>query len=245
MPSVFLGTDSAIHDIFANFEEEDVQLLQEISQSIQTFDRRKSLRKIQSHDRSAPQLNTPLMLHWSIENFDRTSLRTVSVRGDDSFDIHYLADDQSSESSTCDTVAVEDMDTDAPSPYPMCSSPTQDPISEVSTSANSTPCRAISDLAPPAVSSSHPPTPSSSNSSSASPAVLPITPEKKHSSPVARAITLRAGLPTVVHYHRQSSEEEEDIFEEFAAQGKVIYLPTVNVIEEEATLWLFKLENFS
>lgn len=63
-------------ELFAAFEDKDVQKLHDLITSIQSFDKKKSLRKTITRDDSVPNLSRISISH-SIESFDATSLKHV------------------------------------------------------------------------------------------------------------------------------------------------------------------------
>ncbi|XP_006817407.1 ankyrin repeat domain-containing protein 27-like [Saccoglossus kowalevskii] len=69
----------SMRDLFKAFEESDVVQIKELGESIQTFDKKKDLKKTITRDMSAPRLDGYLKHQMAICNFDRKSLKQVDV----------------------------------------------------------------------------------------------------------------------------------------------------------------------
>ncbi|KAJ7374564.1 Ankyrin repeat domain-containing protein 27 [Desmophyllum pertusum] len=69
-----------LNKLFERLERGDVERLQDISKAVKSFDRRTSLRRTETIDRSSPVIDLHLKHQLSIQHFNRLSLRTVRTR---------------------------------------------------------------------------------------------------------------------------------------------------------------------
>ncbi|XP_068693789.1 ankyrin repeat domain-containing protein 27-like [Montipora foliosa] len=69
-----------LNKLFERLERGDVERLQDIGRAVKSFDRRTSLRRIETIDKSSPLIDLQLKHQLSIHHFDRSSLRKVQTR---------------------------------------------------------------------------------------------------------------------------------------------------------------------
>ncbi|XP_044175914.1 ankyrin repeat domain-containing protein 27-like isoform X2 [Acropora millepora] len=69
-----------LNKLFERLEKGHVERLQDIGKAVKSFDRRRSLRKIQTIDKSSPLIDFQLKHQLSIHHFDHSSLRKVQTR---------------------------------------------------------------------------------------------------------------------------------------------------------------------
>ncbi len=70
----------SVRDLFAAFEATDIARLQQVAHSVQTFNRRASLRSTTTRDRSAPRLDHHLEHLLAVQHYNRTLMRHVEPR---------------------------------------------------------------------------------------------------------------------------------------------------------------------
>ncbi len=70
----------SVRDLFAAFEATDIARLQQVAHSVQTFNRRASLRSTTTRDRSAPRLDHHLEHLLAIQHYNCTLMRHVVPR---------------------------------------------------------------------------------------------------------------------------------------------------------------------
>lgn len=69
-----------LNKLFERLEKGHVERLQDIGKAVKSFDRRRSLRKIQTIDKSSPLIDFQLKHQLSIHHFDHSTLRKVQTR---------------------------------------------------------------------------------------------------------------------------------------------------------------------
>ena len=74
--ATFSNAPISINDLFAAFEEKNLDTLQSLASSIKNFDAKETLRKTETKDSSKPNLR-PLQHSLSIQKFDLCALRHV------------------------------------------------------------------------------------------------------------------------------------------------------------------------
>ncbi len=70
----------SVRDLFAAFESTDIARLQQLAHSVQTFNRRASLRSTTTRDRSAPRLDHHLEHLLAIQHYNPALLKHVVPR---------------------------------------------------------------------------------------------------------------------------------------------------------------------
>ncbi|XP_078364942.1 ankyrin repeat domain-containing protein 27-like isoform X2 [Oculina patagonica] len=69
-----------LNKLFERLERGDVERLQDIGKAVKSFDRRKSLKRTETIDKSFPVIDLHLKHQLSIQHFNRSSLRKVQTR---------------------------------------------------------------------------------------------------------------------------------------------------------------------
>ena len=99
----FTNEQISIKDLFAAFEENNLDTLQSLSSSIKNFDAKETLRKTETKDSSKPNLR-PLQHYLSIQMFDLFALRHVeSLDKSDPLHIYNLSIGDNSKYATLPT----------------------------------------------------------------------------------------------------------------------------------------------
>ena len=97
----FSSTDDSrrvsVRDLFAALQEPEIDRLQQLAASVQTFNRRESLKRTETYDRSAPYIDHHVAHLLAIHNYNHDDLNHVTTRVTQ----HVVVGDDTS--SVCDT----------------------------------------------------------------------------------------------------------------------------------------------
>ncbi|XP_073234224.1 ankyrin repeat domain-containing protein 27-like isoform X1 [Porites lutea] len=75
-----LSKQERLNKLFERLERGDVERLQDISKAVKSFDRRTSLKRTETIDKSSPLIDLQLRHQLFIQHFDRSTLRKVQTR---------------------------------------------------------------------------------------------------------------------------------------------------------------------